>query len=194
MMIDSKPVFRLVLHPEKMNFAPESWRELRRLLAESEFLGKAYEVDAVQRYFIGEKFLQMVTFMGCSPHIELTPAVVGQLDFCHVAFSDIYAFPHFRCHERDVFARCPECGRRDQNWPEFIRQWEQAPIDTQYQCPSCEAMVHPQKLRWRNTAGIARLFIDIYSVFPNEGVPTQQLLSLLKQASGEDWTYFYTNR
>ncbi|MCW9023391.1 MAG: phage terminase large subunit family protein [Gammaproteobacteria bacterium] len=193
MTVESKPIFRLVLHPKNMSYAPESWDDIVMVLREEAFLGERYTVDEPGRYFIGDSFLQMITFMGCSPHIELEPLEQGGLDFCHVAFSEISSLAQFRHHERDVFARCPECGRRDQTWHDFINAWEQAPETTQYHCTKCETVSAAEDIRWRNSAGFACMFIDIYSVFPNEGVPTQQLLSLLKRVSGEEWNYFYTN-
>jgi hypothetical protein len=37
------------------------------------------------------------------------------------------------------------------------------------------------------------MFMDIYSVFPQEGVPNEALLDLLEKASGVRWGYFYTD-
>ena len=186
----AKPIYRLVLHPKMTGYAPESWDEILEALAESKFVGDAYSVDTQQRYYIGDQFLKMLSFMGCSPHIEIEPTEPGSIDFCHIALSDISSTVLFRHHERDVFARCPECGRRDANWPEFISTWLVEP-NIDYVCPSCEVVISPYALRWRNSAGFANMFIDIFSVYPNEAVPTEQLLSLLKKTTGQDWDYFY---
>ena len=189
----AKPLYRLVLHPKMADYAPRSWDEIILALTTSKFLGNAYLVDAQQRYYIGDKFLQMLTFMGCSPHIEIEPREPGSIDFCHIVFSEISENVLFRHHERDVFARCPECGRRDSNWLEYISVWTEKP-DADYVCPSCASMISPYAIRWKNSAGFARLFIDILSVYPHEAVPTEQLLSLLKKATGQDWVYFYCHR
>jgi len=184
------PIYRLVLHPQVADYAPASWAEIIQSLQATAFLGEAYPVDKKKRYYIGDKFLQMITFMGCSPHIEIEPRESGALDFCHIVFSDIPSKVLFRHHERDVYARCPECGRRDSNWPEFIDAWSEQPAKD-YLCPNCESRMSPYAIGWRNSAGFARLFIDILSVHPHEAVPTEQLLLLLKKITGQDWVYFY---
>jgi hypothetical protein len=63
-----------------------------------------------------------------------------------------------------------------------------------FRCDKCHEEVSLYQLAWRHTAGFGRMFIDVYSIYPHEGVPTEQLLIMLEKASGTPWEYFYTDR
>ena len=193
-----KAIYRLVLHPEEANYAPESTAMIQTLLHDIGFIGDACELEgdetAPQGFLVGEQFLQLLTFMGCSPNINLAPQQQGDRDYCHIVLSPIYTQPHFRRHDGDVFARCPECGRRDPDWQTQIERWQADMARTDYTCPHCENTISLYDLRWRQAAGFGRFFIDVFSIFPQEGIPTDKLLMALKKASGQPWTYFFTNR
>lgn len=193
-----KALYRLVLHPEDANYAPESSSMIRDVLYDAGFISGACSIadgEQVQQAFLpGEQFLQLLTFMGCSPNINLAPQYEGDRGFCHIMLSPISAQPHFRSHERDVFARCPECGRRDTAWQVHIGRWQADASLNKYICPHCDKNLSLYDLRWRQMAGFGRFFIEVFSIFPQEGIPTNNLLSLLEKACARPWTYFFTNR
>ncbi len=193
-----KALYRLVLHPEDANYAPESSGMIQEVLHDAGFIGEACSVadseHAQQAFLAGEQFLQLLTFMGCSPNINLVPQYEGDRDFCHIVLSPVFAQPRFRSHDRDVFARCPECGRRDTGWQAHIERWQADTSLNEYVCPHCDKSLSLYDLRWRQMAGFGRFFIDVFSIFPQEGIPTNNLLSLLEKASARPWTYFFTNR
>jgi len=197
-----KPLYRLVLHPQNAGYAPESSDIIQTALEEVGFIGEScFEADSLvneesqcSRFLVGEQFLQLLSFMGCSPNINLAPTDEADRDFCHVALSSVYPQSQFRAHERDVFARCPECGRRDTNWKIQIERWQVDNSLNNYVCPHCNKGLSLYDLRWRQLAGFGRVFIDVFSIFPQEGIPTDKLLSHLEKVSGQSWTYFFTNR
>ncbi len=194
-----KALYRLVLHPQDANYAPESSGLIQEVLRDARFIGEACSIvnsdDTQQAFMVGEQFLQLLTFMGCSPNINLLPQHEGDRDFCHVVLSPVFVQPHFRSHERDVFARCPECGRRDTGWQAQIERWQADPSLNEYVCPHCDKSLSLYDLRWRQMGGFGRFFIDVFSIFPQEGIPTGNLLSALETASAaQPWTYFFTNR
>jgi len=198
-----KPVYRLVLHPQDANYAPASAETIQTLLQDIGFIGKASINPAAsslnsgiqpQTFLVGEKFLQLLTFMGCSPNINLAPTDEADQDFCHIALSSIYTHPQFRSHERDVFARCPECGRREQHWQTALECWQADNSRTNYTCSHCAKNMSLYDLRWRQAAGFGRFFIDVFSIFPQEGIPTDKLLAALETISAQPWGYFFTNR
>ena len=132
--------------------------------------------------------------MGCSPSVELTPPPDGSLDFCHVQFSEIYAEPQFRSASQNVFARCPHCRKRATNWEHALAEWLNDLTAVNFHCDKCAAEVSLYQLGWRHTAGFARMFMDIYSIYPQEGIPTDQFLSVLETETGTRWSYFFTDR
>jgi hypothetical protein len=187
-------LYRLVIHPLGIHFAPNSWAPIIEALQGAGFLGDPWDEQGDQRYLAGDQFLSFITFMGCSPYIAFEPPPDGSLDFCHVHFSEIYTNLRFRCASRNVFARCPQCRKRIHNWETAISGWQEDPASNIMQCDKCGSEVSVYQLGWRHTAGFARMFMDIYSVFPQEGVPTDALLDLLEKASGVRWGYLYTDR
>jgi hypothetical protein len=187
------PLYRLVLHPLDIRYASSSWAPTIEVLQGAGFLGKPWSKTIERRYLAGDQFLNYITFMGCSPYIAFEPPPDGSLDFCHVRFSEIYAEPRFRCASSNVFARCPQCSKRIHHWEAAISSWREDPASSTLRCDKCGAEVSVYLLGWRHTAGFSRMFMDIYSVFPQEGVPNEALLDLLEKASGVRWGYFYTD-
>ncbi len=193
-----KAIHRLVLHPKNADYAPESSGIIRKMLHDSGFIGESCRLpdsgSRQQGFLAGEQFLQLLTFMGCSPNINLAPQYEGDRDYCHIVLSPIYAQVRFRSHARDVFARCPECGRRDTDWPALIEQWQMNTVRNKYVCPHCDKSMSLYDLRWRQLAGFGRVFIEVFSIFPQEGIPTGHLMSALENACTQPWRYFFTNR
>lgn len=195
-----KPIYRLVLHPQDAAYAPESREIIREILHKTGFIAGLCRLPdnrstpAEQGFLAGEQFLQLLTFMGCAPKINLAPQHEADRDYCHIVLSPVYAQVHFRSHERDVFARCPECGRRDENWHVLLECWQTDRSLTKYICPHCHKSMSLYDLRWRQLAGFGRFFIDVFSIFPQEGIPTSHLMSELENVCAQSWTYFFSNR
>lgn len=192
--MNSQRVHRLVLHPHSPGFGLDSWDVLIDSLRDAEFLDGEYISDGGMRFLAGERFLQFITFMGCSPSLELTPPADGSLDFCHVRFSRIYDRPQFRRTSQNVFARCPQCRKRIANWEQVISHWLKDATTVTFQCDKCSAEISILDVGWRHTAGFARMFMDIYSIYPQEGIPTDQFLSLMRSVSATSWDYFFTDQ
>jgi hypothetical protein len=191
-------IHKLVLHPLHGKFGLTSWNELIARLQEVAFLDEQLDspldTKDPNRFLVGERFLQYITFMGCSPSLELSPPAGGSMDYCHIHFSTITPEPRFRNASHNVFARCPHCRKRISNWSQALSIWSKDSSAVNFNCDKCAEQVSLYQLGWRHTAGFARLFIDIYSIYPQEGIPTDQFLSLLETQTGTQWDYFFTNR
>jgi hypothetical protein len=72
-----------------------------------------------------------------------------------------------------------------------MQQW--IPDSMHIVCPKCHQTSLVENLNWRHSAGFGTFFIIIHSIYPNEAVPTDQLLNIFKHESGsfEPWDYFY---
>ena len=191
--MSTSPAYRLVLHPDDIYFSLSEWQPIVEALQDVQFIGDPLVGQNGRRYLAGEHFLNFITFMGCSPYIAFEPPPDGSEDFCHLRFSNIYTHPEFRCASRNVFARCPRCGKRIQQWEAAITQWRENPASSVMHCDKCNAGISLYELGWRHGAGFARMFIDIYSIYPQEGIPTEPLLDLLEKVCGVRWGYFYTD-
>lgn len=153
------------------------------LLTEMEFIAEPL-ARGMNTYLIGSGFLQLVTFMGCSPHIELEPPPDGGTDFCHVQFH-LTRSPQLQFGANTRPPRCPVCRKTLDISPASLATAPGA------HCPHCGSESAIQSLGWRRDAGFADFFIEIHSVFPGEAVPTEGLLNRLKTLGGGDWRYFY---
>jgi hypothetical protein len=63
--------------------APDS-PALTAQLAALGLIGEAIQVDDEARFLVGDRFFQALSFLGCSPYIEITPGEDGR-PFCHVS-------------------------------------------------------------------------------------------------------------
>jgi len=187
-------IHKLVLHPRRSDFALTSWDGLIAHLRETEILDKPINEQHRNGFSVGEQFLHCVAFMGCSPSLELTPPTNGSMDFCHIQFSEIYPETRFRRASQNVFARCPQCRKRISNWRHAISIWSNDSAAVYFNCDKCAEQVTLYQLGWRHTAGFGRIFIDVYSIYPQEGIPTDQFLLLLEAQTGTQWDYFFTDQ
>lgn len=180
----------LVLHARDPAFVPASVVEIEQVLRQLGLIGQAWGDNRQHRYLIGERFLQLVTFLGCAPTIELEPSVNGDAEFCHVGLSDIYSTPRFMADSQGVLPRCPHCRKRYVDWQSAIQSW-QSDAACQIQCPSCQKSLSPMELDWRQSAGFGHFFISIFNIYPREAIPTEALLIALHKATNQPWNYFY---
>jgi hypothetical protein len=181
---------RLILHVRDPDYVPSSVAQIERVLQEVGLIGKPWGEASQQRYLIGERFLQLVTFLGCAPAIELEPPTNGNAEFCHVGISGLYPSARFMADTQGVLPRCPHCRKRFDDWQSAIQQWQDNPA-YQAQCPACQMSLSPTELDWRQSAGFGRLFVSIFNIYPREAIPTEALLHTLGKATDQAWNYFY---
>jgi hypothetical protein len=185
-------IARLVIVPRDKDYAPENHQAIVRALAELEFIGGSYPGNQGERRFlIGERFLNYLTFLGCSPAIEIAPPADDGEDFCHVVISPIHEQVQFCADAAGKGPRCPHCRYEERDWQSLARQY-QAQAQQEYVCPRCQQMTPITELNWHKSAVMARVFISIFSVFPNEAVLADKVLQQLEQATGTGWRYFYS--
>jgi hypothetical protein len=183
----------LVLHVRDPAYVSASITEMEQVLLQVGLIGKAWGDETQHRYLIGKHFLQLVTFLGCAPAIELQPSANGDTEFCHVGISDIYPTTQFISDTQDVLPRCPHCRKRYEDWQPTIQSWRTDPA-YQIHCPACQQSLSPMELDWRQSAGFGRVFISIFNIYPREAIPTEALLVALSKATDQTWDYFYTRK
>ena len=181
---------RLILHARDPDYVPSTVAQMEQVLLQVGLIGKPWGEASQQRYLIGERFLQLVTFLGCAPAIELEPPTHGNSEFCHVGISDFYPSARFMADTQGVLPRCPHCRKRFENWQTAIQRWQDNPA-YQAQCPSCQMHLSPTELDWRQSAGFGRVFISVFNIYPREAIPTEALLQNLGEATQQAWDYFY---
>jgi hypothetical protein len=94
-------------------------------------IGPPARVNKETFYPSGENFLQLISFLGCSPSIELEPpadplalavdSAAGR--FCHVFLSSTDTL-RFRSGLHPPAPRCPQCHTPLADWPSRLHAWQ----------------------------------------------------------------------
>ena len=181
---NSMSIGNLIIHPP-LNSPIPTHEALVKKLQKMEFIGKSLDNNA-SSYLAGERFLQLITFLGCSPHVRLEPEDENDSAFTHVQIKGPFDRPHLLFGKNTRPPGCPECGHRFADWlTRFMLNDDQSGS-----CPVCGSGLTLQGLQWRHQAGVANLFLMITDIFPGEAVPLPELLQTFNEA-GKDWCYFY---
>ncbi len=189
---------KLLLHPQDPACAPVDPVTLAASLQAIGFIGAPVTVADGVFYPVGARFLQLLTFLGCSPAIELAPpADAAALEtactrgsFCHVYLS-CTAQLQFRADPHTPVPRCPACRQPDADWRTPLVAWQKNPAMIEWTCSSCGYPGRLTDLAFRRSAGFARTWIEVRGVYPSEAVPGEPLLEHLRTVSGCQWRYIY---
>jgi hypothetical protein len=192
------PVHKLILLPKDPHAAIADTQALAASLQAAGFIGKAILHNNNTFYPTGDNFLQLITFLGCSPTIELdTPDDPAALDsarrdgtFCHIELAS-YETVQFRADPHTRPPRCPHCGQPDTAWEIHFTHQAVNPENTRWSCPGCGHDGKLTDLVFRKTAGFGKVFVEISGIHPAEAVPTERLLNTLQKFSDSPWHYIY---
>ena len=183
---------RLVLTPQDPFHLPQSIDRILERLRSIQFCADRVRGMDGRHYLLGERFMQLVSFMGCSPFIQLEPTPDGQ-PFCHLFFDGPHPQPIFLRGRNTGSPRCDACRKRIPNWQTLLEAWEKDPQSTLASCPHCGHRQNPATYNWRQSAGSGRLFLCVENIFPNEAIPSPELLKALEdtETPTSAWSYFY---
>lgn len=173
----------LILHPENIDSYTDV-QQATQLLLHDGLIGSA--IDGMQNsYFAGGNFLQLITFMGCSPHIRFEPEDERDKAYCYITLTACETL-QIRVSEHARPPRCRACKKPvGKGWKTAVLQGELVT------CPHCHHQQQPDQLSWRNDSGMGRFFIEIHNIFPGEAQPVPHLLQLLQSIDASQWRYFY---
>lgn len=132
-------------------------------------------------YLAGERFLDWISFLGCSPEIHFQ-----QQDDRHFTYLVFHHHEHPMLYH-GAYSRpphCPYCNKSMQDWRDRQAQ-------TQWHCRHCGQQSSAFDWHWRKTAGFARCLIEITDIYPREALPQTLLLQQLADLTAEKWDYFY---
>lgn len=161
--------------------------------------GNAVALGTATIYPTGERFLQLLTFLGCSPAIELDlpdnaaarVAACASGQACHIRISQSGSQLRFRADSRLAAARCPACRHPVTDWETRITAWRSNPADSGWHCSHCAREGRVFDLNFRKSAGFGHTFIEIWGIHPSEAAPVATLLAALEELSGCEWKTLY---
>lgn len=175
--------YALMLYPNDPHFSL-SQKKLLPALASINLLGTA---QTRQRYLVGEDFLSLLCFMGCSPQIELFPHKDTQKAYCYIEVPEATENTQSIISKNVKAPRCPQCKANLGTW---AQQLQQECIDTSC-CPECGNMLTPHQLNWRKSAFFARNYIMVGNIYEAEALPEPKLLDHLENITHIPWKYAY---
>ena len=178
---------RLVLAPRDALEAPNGVL-LRAGLADAGFIGMAL-ADNDAAYVVGERFLQLITFAGCSVQLELAPTTCGD-PFCHIRFAGPFDQPRLLRGRNTRPPRCAICRAPLKDWMQRLQAHNGA-HSPRLRCDACGAGHPPWEWDWKENAGYGRLFVQVEEIFPGEATPTPELISILRKITDTGWRHFY---
>ena len=190
--------YKLILLPSDPLHPPLDRQQLAAELQAIKLIRNPVELDGEVFYPTGEQFLQQISFLGCSPMIELEPptdpatlsANSANGKFCHV-FLHCSSTLTLRADNQCPPPRCPDCRQPPSNWKAVITAWQQDPAQTEWHCDQCSYNGQLTDLSFRKAAGFGHTFIEIRGIYPSEAVPTDALLTNLQRLSGGPWKTIY---
>ncbi len=190
---------KLLLHPADPQCPAVETDVLAKRLQSIGLIGEPVRLKAETIYPVGEQFLQLITFLGCSPMIELDlpsdaeSREAGSRDgrFCHVSLTSSSGNLQYRADEHRTEPRCPQCRKPDPQWQEWLQTWQADRQQLHWACTFCDYTGLITDLNFRKSAGFGRNFIEIRGVYPSEAIPGEALLASLQALSGCNWNMLY---
>jgi len=137
-------------------------------------------------YAAGERFLDLIVFMGCSPAIKLQADEQGS-DWCYISFQQHSAPGRIYAGSLSRPARCSKC-KTPLDTEQLFAYLDKQSLPT---CPQCQMQLDWPEVSWNKTIGMARESIIVHNIFPHEAIPTDELINTINTASGISWRYFY---
>jgi hypothetical protein len=185
-------VGKLLLRPESVEPPPPSRGRLIAAMQGLGLIGSPVDKHRRPRRFLaGQRFLQLISFLGCSPNVRLQPPTDRSEDFCYIEVLGPWEQARFMHGRNTRPPGCPVCGHRNADWQASMQREGAEASRVEWTCGACGARTPPSQWNWRQQAGFGRLFIQINSIFPSEAVPTPELLESLERLSATPWRYFY---
>lgn len=143
---------------------------ISNFLEKEEFTGDIIER---RRFSTGTRFLSHLTFMGCSPNIELDPQ--EDKPYCYIEIES-HTKASFVFGSNQKKSRCHYCKNE---------------IQKPFFCPHCQKTLSPNRINWRKTAFVATCWILVGNIYEREAIPNDQFLDTLAQETGVKWKIAY---
>ena len=177
---------RLVLYPTDIEVAVDK-DSLLQVLHDTGLVGDDHDWQGEKHFLPGERFLEQVIFLGCSPYINLAPPQddAQGSEYCHIGLPGNCDTAEFIGGDNVRTPRCPFCKQPLENWRDGVASKDN------FHCQQCGEKLSLAELNWRRSAAYARCSVHIWGVHDGEAVPSELLMTALSKLTGCKWAYFY---
>lgn len=141
-------------------------------------------------YHAGERFLELMTFVGCAPVVMTGQESIEDENFYHIHIVEKISTPVLLLSS-DARPRCGQCKKPMEEWQEVLQRYQQERTAESVCCHACGSENDVFTFNWKRAGGVAGVHIAIHGVFPHEAVPSDELMQHLQLISGLGWDYFY---
>lgn len=182
-MNSSTSTCALYLCPQQHDFTV---RDISTFVTQLQHNGLISEAiaDRKNSFFTGQRFLDYVAYMGCSPAIRFEASDTSK-NFCHIKIHHYDTAKLIVSQKQSRAPHCPNCNRP-------VKDWLRNKTEETIRCNLCNTTANIGDFNWRKVAGYARIFIEITDIFPKEAIPQQILLDKLTGICKTEWLYFYS--
>ena len=171
----------LFIYPTNPNWIADNPEALTKSILELGLAGESLKKDE-NSFLVGEKFLDHISFMGCSPNIKLeNENDDGKFTFIRITTTESISA---LTSKHSFSPHCPHCKKPEKNWRELLEE-------NQIQCSHCHQTSDAWQYNWRKSAGFGRCFIEITDIYPKEAVPQPSFLESLQENFHVPWAYFF---
>lgn len=171
----------LVLYPDDPNWTPEDPDVCINFLQEIKLAGNNLDKEEMC-FLVGDKFLDYISFMGCSPNIKFNKKNNDEkFTFIRIILSESVTA---LTGKHSFSPLCPQCKKPNKNWRENLE-------DNQLVCNHCQTTSDAWQFNWRKSACFARCFIEITDIYPKEAIPQPSLLTALEKKFQTSWAYCF---
>lgn len=174
----------LFLFPSDSTAAPGA-ASIIETLESSSFIGSRI---SERDHLVGDKFLNYMTFVGCSPYVRLEPTTEGTGEFCHISILGPFQTPRLFVARNHTRPRCPRCKHRPTDWKARLPQWQVNPAQ-EWLCENCNISLSPISLDWRQYGAWGRVLVEIHHIYPGEAIPAESILESLQNTTGNSWLF-----
>jgi hypothetical protein len=176
---------RLIICPKSPLDSPTKTTDIKQTLTDIGLITDEFKPGT---YYAGDNFISLITFLGCSPNIQLTPEDGDH--FCSVNISEVTSLSQLLGYCKSISPKCPHCKANIKNWKDTALYQLASNL---CQCEQCGISSPLSDLKWRQEGGYGRVAISIANIHSHEAVPAEKIFQNLKDTTGFEWTYFYAN-
>ncbi|MDH5185182.1 MAG: hypothetical protein OEX12_14970 [Gammaproteobacteria bacterium] len=177
------------MHAPRLIFHPKDPQQiiahdlLQQSMWEIGFIAEKLSGHADNSYAAGEHFIELLSFLGCSPVIKMSPQDGD--NYCYIEWID-RPVAELICGSQPFQPRCNKCRQLLSDWQTQLNN------GSSIQCHECDSQMALEQVNWKQSAGYASQFLIVHNIYLHEAVPGERLLMTLQKLSGnKEWSYFY---